>query len=258
MNKITTISAPLIILLFLFASCKKNLIIPEDAQLVAAVGNNQIVEHKAYSLSYNEVHEQADWVAYELTYDEVINTDIERTDDFRPDAAVSTGSAELSDYEPTNSTYARGHLAPAADFRWDQTAMSESFFMSNISPMLHEFNEGKWLWLEAEVRNWAEIYKGVYVVTGPVLSDGLPTIGTNEISIPEMYYKVILNLEEEKGIGFLMPHEDIEDTFKNYAVSIDRVEEETGLDFFPSLEDKIEEKIESTLNMSKWDFKYYK
>jgi len=245
-------------LILLSASCHKDLIIPAGEQLAASVGNHQIIDHKAYTLSYNEEHEQADWVAYELTYDEVMNTSIDRTDDFRPDGDVEGGSAELSDYEPTQLIYARGHLAPAADFRWDETAMSESFLMSNISPMLHEFNEGKWLWLEAEVRHWAEIYDGVYVVTGPVLKEGLETIGTNGVSVPEMFFKVILNLNEEKGIGFLMPHKDIEDTFKNYAVSIDRVEEETGLDFFPSLDDKIEEKIESTLNMSKWDFEYYK
>jgi endonuclease G len=241
-----------------FVSCKKELIIPENEQLAANVSDHQVVEHFAYTLSYNEEHEQADWVAYELSYEEVLNTSIERTDDFRPDATVLSGSAELNDYEPTNSIYARGHLAPAADFRWNQTAMSESFYMSNISPMLHAFNEGKWFYLEAELRHWAEIYDGIYIVTGPVLKADLEKIGTNEVSIPEMFFKVILDLDEEKGIGFLMPHEDINDSFKNYAVSIDRVEEETGLDFFPSLNNKDEEKIESNLNLSKWSFEYYK
>ena len=149
-------------------------------------------------------------------------------------------------------------MAPAADFKWSETAMSESFFMSNMSPMLHEFNGGKWMWLEAEVRNWADIYDGVYVVTGGILTSGLPAIGANKVSVPEKFYKVILDLDEQKGIGFIMPNKDIEDTFKNYAVSIDEVEEATGLDFFPLLDDKTEEKIESILNMSEWDFEFYK
>ena len=68
------------------------------------------------------------------------------------------------------------------------------------------------------------------------------------MSVPEKFYKVILDLDEQKGIGFIMPNEDIEDSFKNYAVSIDKVEEVTGLDFFPSLDDDLEEKIESVLN----------
>lgn len=247
-----------IILITFFYSCKKNKNYSDKIELPAAVGNNQIIEHYAYTLSYNEEHEQADWVAYELTKEEATTTTYDRTDDFRTDPDITTGSAELTDYEPTKDTYARGHMAPAADFRWSEKAMSESFYMSNMSPQVHAFNEGKWMYLEMEVRHWAEIYNGVYVVTGPVLKEGLPTIGTNKVSVPEMYYKVILDLDEEKGIGFLIPNQPIEDTFKNYAVSIDDVEKVTGLDFFPSLDDKTEEKIESTLNMSLWDFEYYK
>ncbi|MCF6364784.1 MAG: DNA/RNA non-specific endonuclease [Bacteroidales bacterium] len=246
------------ILLFLSYSCKKDNFKPENIELPAPVGNHQIIEHYAYTLSYNEEHEQADWVAYELTKEEVLNQTYDRTDDFREDPNVTSTSAQLSDYEPTSQSYARGHLAPAADFRWSETAMSESFYMSNMSPMLHEFNSGKWFYLEAEVRNWAEIYDGVYVITGGILKDGLPTIGTSGVSIPEKFYKIILDPDEEKAIAFIMPNEDIRDTFKNYAVTIDKVEEETGLDFFPGLEDKLEEKIESTLNMSKWTFDYYK
>ncbi len=246
------------ILILTFTSCKKDYFKADKIEHPAQVGDDQIIEHFAYTLSYNEKHEQADWVAYELTKEHVLNTTYERTDDFRPDADVNSISAQLSDYEPTNNTYARGHMAPAADFRWSEKAMSESFFMSNMSPQIHDFNSGKWAYLEMEVRHWAEIYDGVYVVTGPVLKDGLPTIGTNQVSVPEKYYKIILDPDEEKAIAFIMPNKDISDTFKNYAVTIDEVEDVTGIDFFPLLDDKIENKIESTLNMSKWEFKYYK
>ncbi len=247
-----------VVTIVIFSSCEKNEINSDNVGLPAPVGDHQIIEHYAYTLSYNEQHEQADWVAYELTKEEAEATTYDRTDDFRADPSVSTGSADLSDYEPTEDTYARGHMAPAADFRWSEKAMSESFFMSNMSPQVHAFNEGKWMYLEMEVRHWAEIYNGVFVVTGPVLKDNLPVIGAHKVSVPEMYYKVILDSDEEKGIGFLMPNKYIDDTFKNYAVSIDEVEAATGLDFFPSLDDETEEKIESVLNMSLWDFEYYK
>lgn len=248
----------LLVTVLAFNSCKKDYFKADKIELPAQVGNNQIIEHYAYTLSYNEKHEQADWVAYELTKEHVLNTTYERQDDFRPDPEVEKNSSQLADYEPTNNTYARGHLAPAADFRWSEKAISESFFMSNMSPMLHDFNSGKWMYLEGDVRNWAEIYDGVYVITGPVLKDGLPTIGPNNVSVPEMFYKIVLDPDEEKAIAFLMPNIDIEDTFKNYAVTIDEVEEATGIDFFPALDDELEEKIESTLNMSKWKFKNYK
>ncbi len=247
----------LFIILFFETACKKNIYKVTDYEFPASVGSNQIITHYAFSLSYNENHEQADWVVYELTKEEALNETVERTDDFREDPDVSDGSAELTDYEPTKNTYARGHLAPAGDFRWSEKAMSESFFLSNMSPMLHEFNEGKWLWLEAEVRHWAEIYDGVIVITGPVLKAGLQTIGENNVSVPEYFFKIIFDPDEEKAIAFLMPHEDIQDTFKNYALTIDEVETATGLDFFPAIDDETEEKIESTLNMSKWEFEYY-
>ncbi len=241
-----------------FVSCKKKALQSNDIAIPAAVKDNPIIEHYAYALSYNEKHEQADWVAYELTKEEALSKKYDRTDDFRPDPEVSSKSAELSDYKPTQNMYARGHLAPAADFRWSEQAMSESFFMSNISPQVHAFNDGKWKYLEMQVRHWAEIYEGVFVVTGPVLKNDLPTIGANKVSVPEMFYKVILDLDGEKGIGFLMPNKDIKDSFKNYAVSIDVVETATGLDFFPALDDKKEDKIEAVLNMAAWEFKYYK
>lgn len=248
----------LVILITSLNSCKKDYFKADKIELPAPVGDNQIIEHFAYTLSYNEQHEQADWVAYELTKENVLNTTYERQGDFRSDSEVDKNSSQLTDYNQTSGTYARGHLAPAANFRWSKKAMSESFFMSNMSPMLHEFNSGKWMYLEEDVRNWAEIYDGVYVITGGVLKDGLLTIGPNEVSIPEMFYKIVLDPGEEKAIAFLMPNIDIEDTFKNYAVTIDEVEEATGIDFFPALDDNLEEKIESTLNMSRWKFENYK
>ena len=91
-------------------------------------GKGVVVEHSYYSLSYIEEHEQPEWVYYLLTAD-MVNGNAERGDDFRPDAKVKTGSAELSDYK--SSGYDRGHLCPAADMKHSDKAMSETFFMSN-------------------------------------------------------------------------------------------------------------------------------
>lgn len=220
-----------------------------------ATNGNQIIEHLAYTLSYNETHEQADWVAYYLTKEEAVSDSFSRKDDFREDPEVSTGSSALSDYKDTG--YDRGHLCPAADNHWSKDAMSESFYMSNMSPQNQSFNRGKWSYLEKEVRHWAEIYDGVYVVVGGVLKDDLPTIGDNKVSIPNYFYKVILDYNGKKAIGFIMPNIPIEDSFKNYSVSVDSVESFTGLDFFINLPDDEEENIESNFNISQWDFKYY-
>ena len=86
---------------------------------------SKIVEHNHYTLGYNEEHEQASWVAYRLFGHHIQNPSTKRKDNFRSDPKVKTGSAALSDYK--GSGYDRGHLAPAADFKWSATAMSEIF-----------------------------------------------------------------------------------------------------------------------------------
>ena len=139
----------------------------EGLELPAPVEGEQIIEHLGYTLSYNEEAEQPSWVAYELTRDEVLADNAEREDNFREDKAVRTGSATLADYR--GSGYDRGHMAPAADFKWSEEAMSGTFYLSNMSPQTGALNRGLWADLEAIVRQMAVDNEKVYVVTGPVL-----------------------------------------------------------------------------------------
>jgi len=216
--------------------------------------SDQIIFHTAYTLKYSEQHEQASWVAYTLKSSHTSGT-VGRTNDFRIDYKVKTGSASLSDYK--GSGYDRGHLAPAADFKWSSTAMSESFFMSNMSPQLPGFNRGIWKKLEGSVRNWADDNGEIHVVTGPILTGSYPSIGSNQVTIPNYYYKVILDYKEPeiKGIGFILLHEKSSSSLKSFAVSIDEVERKTGIDFYHSLPDEIEKQIESSIDVSKWSFR---
>ena len=212
-----------------------------------------IIHHTGHILSYNETHEQANWVAYELNLKEV-NSTFKRTNDFRPDPMVKTGSASLADYK--GSGYDRGHLAPAADMKWSLKAMSESFYMSNMSPQRPSFNRDIWKRLEEQVRKWAVNNKSVYIATGGVLTSGLIKIGPNQVSVPEKFYKVILDYQEPelKGIGFILPNKDSQEPLENYAITIDKVESMTGIDFFHKLPNEIEEEIESEVNLSRWNF----
>lgn len=213
-----------------------------------------VISHIGYSFLYNETHEQANWVAYQLSKEET-NTTFERTDRFISDPLVATGTATNKDY--AKSGYDRGHLAPAADMGWSETAMKESFYFSNMSPQLPGFNRGIWKKLEGLVRSWAIENDTIYIVTGPVLTEGLPTIGNNKVSIPKYYYKVILDYTEPgiHGIGFIMANESSQGPLQNFAVSIDSVETFTGIDFFPLLPDAQEELIERTICIDCWNWK---
>ena len=230
----------------------------ENLELPAPVEGEQIIRHTGYTLSYNEDAEQPSYVAYELTRAEVLNTNTERDDDFRADPMVLTESAELDDYR--RSGYDRGHMAPAADFRWSEEAMSDTFYMSNMTPQEPSFNRGIWADLEAVVRTFAYDNGIVYVVTGPVLTDGpYETIGSNEVSIPKNFYKTILDYSgsERKGIAFVLPNEGSDKSLQSYAMSIDDAERITGLDFYPSLPDEDEERIESQFSIADWSFNQF-
>lgn len=215
---------------------------------------DKIITHTGYSFLYNEIHEQADWVAYELTKEET-NKIYERTNKFILDPKVTTFTASDSDYK--GSGYDRGHLAPASDMGWSSIAMKESFYYSNMSPQKPSFNRGIWKKLEELVRTWAVENNNLYIVTGPVLKKELESIGVNKVSVPKYYYKVILDFREPsiKGIGFILPNRGSKEPLNDYAVTIDSVEKFTGIDFFPSLQDKQENLIESTLCIECWSWK---
>lgn len=213
--------------------------------------NQQIIRHSNFTLAYSESHEQAEWVAYELTQAEV-QGGAERSDDFREDPLVMTGSASPEDYR--RSGYDRGHLAPAGDMGFSDQAMSESFYMSNISPQVSTFNRGIWKDLEEDVRKWAIKDSNLYIVTGPVFGRGRKKIGDNKVTVPTHFYKVILYYDGSlsKAIAFLMPNKATKKPVQSFAMSVDEVEKVTGIDFFPALPDSLEDQLESTVQLSSW------
>jgi endonuclease G len=233
-----------------------NLYIPK-LEIPKTKTSEKIISHTGYSLQYNEKYKQANWVAYELTKEET-NKIVERSNKFISDTKVRSVNAFDKDYKA--SGYDRGHLAPAGDMGWSTETMRESFYYSNMSPQLPGFNRGIWKKLEELVRTWAIENKAVYVVTGPVLAKGLPTIGYNNIAVPNYYYKVILDYKKPniKGIGFIIPNESAKYLLQNYAVSIDSVEKATGLDFFYLLNDQDENLIEKELCINCWSWKIQK
>ncbi|PWH83442.1 endonuclease [Algibacter marinivivus] len=214
---------------------------------------NQIVHHEGYSLSYNEKHEQAEWVAYELKKAHLSSVNHKRPY-FEIDKAIKTGAASWRNYK--NSGYDRGHLCPAGDRRFSKDAHDETFLTSNISPQEHQFNSGIWNTLEQKVRYWARKYDGVFVVTGGVLKGHMKTIGTEEVSVPNQFYKVLIdnNTGKTKMIAFLMPHKDSRKPLYDFVVSVDEIEKLTGIDFFPELEDSLENKLEASSSYKDWSF----
>lgn len=213
---------------------------------------SQIIEHTGYTVSYNEQRRNANWVAYELTAAEVEGTE-PRGKKFTPDPLVVGRQATDDDYK--HSGWDRGHLAPAADMKWSEQAMDESFYLSNISPQNGNLNRGVWKSIEELVRENATKHGNLLVVTGPVFTNkkGLGTIGENRVLIPNGFYKVLLtNNDGYTGIAFYCENVAGKKKLSTYATTIDEIEELTGIDFFHRLPDDVEEMVESNINTSKW------
>ncbi|TVZ53116.1 DNA/RNA non-specific endonuclease [Dokdonia sp. Hel_I_53] len=214
---------------------------------------DQVIHHHYYSLSYSEPDEQAEWVAYELKKNQVVNADFKRPY-FEVDPKVPSKSAHWRNYK--NSGYDRGHLCPAADREFSKEAFEETFLTSNITPQRHVFNAGVWNRLEQKVRYWAKRYDGVFVITGGVLKDKVGAIGTENVTVAESFYKIVYDQSggNKKMIAFLMNHAASEKRLQSFVTSVDQIETLTGIDFFPNLDDETENKLEAAIDLTHWRF----
>ncbi|WP_299496263.1 DNA/RNA non-specific endonuclease [uncultured Shewanella sp.] len=220
-----------------YADCGEHLTLgtPSDS--------DQLLCREGYALGYNYQNKVADWVAYYITTDSV-NAYYERSNYFKTDSDLPSDYQSISD-DYTFSGYDRGHLAPSGTMDFNEDSMQESFLMSNMAPQLAGFNRGGWKGLEEIVREWANEYVSLYVVTGPIW-DGNETYIGNGVYIPTHFYKVILDPYFNDAIAFILPHESISSSeLANYITTVDAVEALTGLDFFSELDDSIENDIEA-------------
>ena len=229
---------------------------PDDIryELVRTTDNRaeQVIEHEGYTVCYNHDWLVPNWVAYELTADETDGAE-ERSNKFLPDPLVAGDPVVTSDYR--NSGYDRGHMAPAADMKWSEQAMRESFYMTNICPQLHNLNAGDWKDLEEQARDWAGHYGRVYIACGPIVTSGFQTIGDKrKIAVPTAFFKVFLRQTATgwAAVGFVMQNVAGSKPLMTYMQSIDEVEKQTNLDFFYQLPDSIETLVEAEYDVSEW------
>jgi endonuclease G len=209
------------------------------------------LSHTYFSLSYSNRDKQAEWVAYYLT-PASINGPQKRSSKFLADPLLSNPVGPGS---YAKSGYDRGHLCPAADMKLNNTSMTESFYMTNISPQAPSFNRGIWSKLENKVRDWALQKNGLYVVTGPLLNKSCGSVN-QKITVPCAFYKMVFKQTKNgvEAIAFLIPNAGSTQPLKQFVVSIDYIEALTGIDFFTNLPDSEEEKFESRVLTNNWQW----
>ena len=206
-----------------------------------------IINRTGYTLSYNQYYKNPNWVAWELTREET-KGETERYDKFLPDPDLPEPKVVHKDY--TKSGYDRGHMAPAADMKWSKKAMIESFYMSNICPQVGNLNRGDWNDLEELCRDWADKYGRIYIACGPIFDSKSPKrIGGNKVAVPDRFFKVILiyNRKNPIAMGFIFKNIAHSQNIEKYMVTVDSVENVTGMDFFSKLPNDVENRIESII-----------
>lgn len=212
---------------------------------------SQICEYPGFKLSFNRDMHVPNYVVWELTAEETSGA-VKRESAFYADKNVK-GCATPADYK--KSGYTRGHMAPAADMKWSAEAMHASNSLANICPQAAAMNSGAWSTLEDNCRQWAQRDSAIVIVAGPVLTDRMPLhIGKSKVVVPERFFKVVLApyANPPRGIGFIMPNGKVQGGVQACAMSIDEVEQITGLDFFSALPDEIETKVEKENSYPRW------
>ena len=210
---------------------------------------NDVIDYFGYSVSYNKERKIPNWVSYELLASETDGPYSRQGKNFRQDSSLNLPQAE--DYDYRNSGWSRGHMAPAGDFKWSDEAMWETFYYTNCCPQNQSLNAGQWNTLEKKVRDWAIIFGSVKVVTGPLVwENSYGTIGKNNVVVPDAFFKAVL--AGEQSIAFVMYNKPENENMQKCAMSVDQLEEISGIDFFAELDDNLESQVEATYNLRYW------
>ena len=224
----------------------------DNLELGIPSASDQIIDREGYALGYSQKYRQPLWVTYRLTREEACSGFLERSNSFKTDMCVLGGSATPNDY--LHSEYDRGHLAPAADMRWSVDAMSDSFYMSNMSPQTPSLNRDVWKRAEIFARDCAVKEGSVFIVSGPIVTNDNPcTIGASCVTVPDLFYKVIYDeTPPEKMVAFVMPNNKINGDIWLYATNVVAVEEMTGLCFFSAVDTNKTYQLKREFNKELW------
>lgn len=217
-----------------------------------------------YSFEWDSNLRAQRWTCYTLTKQNMASNGNSRKSlwggedpwQYDPDIANAqqqslTNELSKSYYPLTKDYYEKGHVCPSADRLYSKEVNRQTFYMTNILPMVHNFNGGIWNMMEARTRNWANTADELYVCKGGTIdkADQIldKTIG-NHI-VPKYFFTALLFKKGDtyKALGFWVEHlnENHEnDPLGNYVVNIDDLESKTGIDFFCNLPDDIETKVE--------------
>jgi len=212
-----------------------------------------MIDHQYFKIAYNFKRRLPEYVTYQLTADNLRSKSAERNNKFIPDPIlVEKNIPYVVTAEYTKSGYDRGHLAPSADFAWDQDANNKTFVMSNMAPQTPGLNRDAWKRLEDQVRKWACGEEKITVITGPVLADNLPRMKSG-LEIPQDFFKIIIDeTAPKKTIAFLYHQTDKGNVLNERIVPMNNVEKATGIALQKDFPELRNEKMRVPASLNEW------
>lgn len=247
----------LLVLLFVISSCAtrppvavKPVVKEETIKRPADV---IMIDHKYFKIAYNQSKRLAEYVTYQLTANQLTSKSAERNNKFIPDPyLVDNNIPYVVTAEYAKSGYDRGHLAPSADFAWNQDANNMTFVMSNMAPQSPGLNRDAWKRLEDQVRKWACGEEKITVITGPILAENLPTLKSG-LEIPQDFFKIIIDeTAPKKTIAFLYHQTDKGNVLSQRIVPMKNIEKATGIAFNQDFPELRNEKMRVPASLNEW------
>lgn len=236
------------------------------------IGNNIVVVHKTsdsysdgvnYSVEWDIEKKSQRWTCYQMMrgyrvtgvkpYDGnplyPFDEDLPRYDYFSQDLFWGSG-------------FDHGHICPKASRLYSDRANYQTFYLTNMQPQYHEFNAGIWVKLENRIRSaWTPSNSTdvLYVCKGGTIDNENQIIKriSGKLIVPKYFFTALLlkNSSGYRAVGFWFEHtadDHSEDNLKDYAISIDALEQLTGIDFFCNLPDDIEAEVEASYSPKAW------
>ncbi|XP_026229017.1 endonuclease G, mitochondrial [Anabas testudineus] len=211
---------------------------------------SNIKTRESYVVSYDPRTRTASWVIERLNPASLSGLSNRRYCEFKEDDSVHMFHRSTND-DYRGSGFDRGHLAAAANHKWSQKAMDDTFYLSNVAPQNPHLNQNTWNNLEKMCRSLTKRYLNVYVCTGPLYlprqeDDGklyvrYQVIGRNHVAVPTHFFKVLI-LEQVDGRGvelrsYVLPNEPVDEKtpLEHFLVPIETIERVSGLLFVPNI-----------------------
>lgn len=221
---------------------------------------NRTLHNDSFLVGYSDIRGNPLWVSYKLQPAPKTKQKLPRPSKFKADWR-SINKIQHKDY--THSGYDRGHMAPngAISKLYGVEAQLKTFLMTNISPQTPKLNRGLWKKLEQHaINNFTQLGQQVWVTTGPIFTGSKEYLKTStRVEIPDAFYKIFAiesPVNQPKLLAYIIPQTITKkDKLENFIVKVDTIEKITGLDFFHELEDKLENKLEATIETNSWKIK---